>query len=341
MNFKKIKFGIDFQNAMESLQANGKSLVITSISMILFMAIVCCIVFFTVVKGAEEVMVPNVEGKELTTALQEMQVKELYPKIQLKYSNHPDEKGLVLEQDPPAGAIVKAGRRIQLVVSRGVVIDKVENYMNQKFDDVKVHLQTLFTSSARPLIVLQDPPLYVYNTAEAGTVLEQNPPADTTITDPIKLELVVSKGPEYEKTKVPSLTGLSLNDTLLQLSRSKVIFDITSRPPENEEKPGTVVAQVPEGGSVVDVYTRATAIIAFPESNSNDLINGIFTETLPNYPYALQLQLDVQTPEGERYNLVSLNHPGGLLTVPYSVPQNSILILSIENSRDVLRKTVQ
>ncbi|NLM01157.1 MAG: PASTA domain-containing protein [Treponema sp.] len=340
MNFNKFKFGIDFTDTFESLQKSGKAYIITAILMVVIMAVTCGIVFFAVVKGSEEVLVPNVVGKELTKALEELQVKELYPKIQLRYSNNPDEKGLILDQNPPAGTIIKASRRVNLIVSRGVIIDKVEDYTNQKFDDVKVHLQTLFTGT-RAMITLQDPPFYVSNIAEAGTILEQNPPADTIIIDPIKLELVVSKGPEFEKTKVPPLTGLSVNDTLLQISRSKVIFDFTTKIADITELPGTIVSQEKEAGSWADVNGRVNAVLAIPEKQTGDMVYGIFSETLPKYPYALQLQLDVQTYDGERYNLVTLNHPGGNLTIPYYLQKNSILILSIENSRDVMRKTIQ
>lgn len=340
MNFKKFKFGIDFGNTLESLQASGKAYIFTAIIMVFIMAVTCCIVFFAIVKGAEEVLVPSVEGKELTEALEAMQVKELYPKIQLRYSNHPSDKGFVLEQDPPAGTIVKAGRRIELVVSRGVILDKVEDYTNQKFDDVKVHLQTLFTGT-KPMILLKDPPMYVSNVAEPGTILEQNPPADTILTDPIELELVVSKGPEFEKTKVPALTGLSINDTLLQLARSKVVFEFTTKIAEATEVPGTVVSQDKEAGTWADMYSRVNAVVAVPQKVEKDMVYGIYTENLPNYPYPLQLQLDVQTFDGERYNLVTLNHPGGKLTIPYYLQKKSVLILSIEDSRDVMRKTVQ
>ena len=89
-------------------------------------------------------MVPDVTGKDLTDALQEMQAKELYPKIRLRYSKSPEEKGSVLEQSPSGGTIVKAGERINLTVSQGVVLDRVENYVGMKIDDVRAQLQTLF-----------------------------------------------------------------------------------------------------------------------------------------------------------------------------------------------------
>ena len=132
---KLSNFRMDFHDFLESLQSNGKTLITMAITLILIMGIITMAVFFLAVKGQEEVMVPNVTGKELASALIDMQVKELYPKIQLRYSNSIDEKGKILEQNPPAGSIVKAGRRINLVVSRGVVIDRVRNYVGQKVDD--------------------------------------------------------------------------------------------------------------------------------------------------------------------------------------------------------------
>lgn len=330
----------DFQDFLESLQSNGKSLLILSIGLIVLMGIITVGVFFLSVKGSEEVMVPDVVGKEFTTACLDMEVKELYPRIQLRYSNSPDEKGRVLEQSPKPGTIVKAGRRIDLVVSRGVVIDRVENFVGQKLDDVKMHLQSLFTSSVKALIVLDEPVMYEYNTAEAGTIIAQEPPADTNISEPIKLKLVVSRGPEHEKAKVPNLIGLSVNDTLLQMTRSKVVFEFTSRPVEKGEKVGTVVSQLPNDGSWVDTYSRVSAVLAYPENSTDEEVYGIFTEELPEYAYALQIKLEAITPEDERYQIASIMHPGGLLTIPYVVPRNSILVLSIYD-KEAIRRTVQ
>ena len=58
----------DFQDFLESLQSNGKSLLILSIGLIVLMGIITVGVFFLSVKGSEEVMVPDVVGKEFTTA---------------------------------------------------------------------------------------------------------------------------------------------------------------------------------------------------------------------------------------------------------------------------------
>ena len=163
---------VSFTNAMERLQSNGKSLVVLILSAVVVMFIACLAVFFAFVKGPEQVMVPDLEGKVWSEAMLEMQAKELYPKIQLRYTDSPEDEGKILNQNPIAGAIVKAGTRVTLTISRGVIIDHVENYVGMKLDDVRLKLQTMFTGSTRPLIVLANP-VYKPNEADAGTILEQ------------------------------------------------------------------------------------------------------------------------------------------------------------------------
>lgn len=339
---KLSNFRMDFHDFMESLQSSGKTLIVMAVSLVIMMGIICMAVFFLAVKGQEEVMVPNVTGKELASALIEMQVKELYPKIQLRYSNSIDEKGKILEQNPPAGSIVKAGRRINLVVSRGVVIDRVRNYVGQKIDDIKIDLQSLFTGSSRALIVLDENYTYEYNEAEEGTILWQDPSPETDIVDPVVLKVGVSKGPEHDKIKVPVLTGLTLNDMLLQMNRTKVIYEFTFREPAGTEIPGTIVSQTPVENTFVNAYSRVSAVFAFTpdEAEENPTVYGIFTETLPEYPYPIELKLEALTQDGDRFTLVSFNHIGGQLTIPYVVERGTELILSILN-KEAVRYMVQ
>ncbi len=323
---------VSFSSGFETLQSNGKALVITSISAILLMFSICIAVFFIAVKGPEEVLVPNVIGKPLAEGLLEMQVKELFPKIQLRYSNTPGDEGLILEQNPPAGAIVKASRYINLVVSRGVVVDQVEDYTGTKIDDLKIKLQTLFSGSTKPLIIL-DEPLYKADLAEAGTILEQDPPAGTHISEPVTVKLVVSRGPAYEKTRVPNLLGMSVNDVLTQMSRSKIIFDFDvvfeSTIGDGAEKTGIIINQA-ETEEFITNYGRVNATFRFPTKPVNGNVYNLFATNLPSYPYPLSMSLEATSPEGEKYTLVSFSHSGGSLTIPYSLPAGTILVLYVE-----------
>lgn len=342
-DFKKIfsKFGFTFQNESAEGQITGRSVFMICLVAILFMMAITVIVFFAAVKGSEEVLVPNVTGLSLEEGLLEMQVRELYPKIQLRYSDLPGDEGMILEQNPIAGTIVKASRRIDLVVSRGVVVNQIEDYTGMKIEDLRIKLQTLFSGS-RTLITIGDP-LYRADESEAGTILSQNPPPGTQISQPVELELVVSRGPSYEQTRVPNLVGLSVTEILAQMSRSKIAFDFTSRVATDEElstgKAGTIVSQ-DTSKEFVPNFARVTAEFALPSKPVNDNIYGIFTTNLPAYPYALNMQVKVIYPDGQEGTLTSFAHPGGKLTVPYALPKNSQLILMVEN-RETAKTTVQ
>ncbi|MDE7383525.1 MAG: PASTA domain-containing protein, partial [Treponemataceae bacterium] len=223
----KKTWSISAKSLLVKLQESGKVLGLLVLLAIIVMVFACFAIFALNVKGPEEVMVPEVRGKELAQALIEMQTKELYPKITLRYSDMPGDEGTILDQDPASGTIVKGYSRVSLVVSRGVVVDHIENYVGMNFDSLKMHLQTLFAGSVRPLIVLANP-IYKADISEAGTILEQNPPAGTEISDPVTVKLVVSRGPNFDNTRVPHLVGLSLDEMISLASRSKLIFDFTS-----------------------------------------------------------------------------------------------------------------
>lgn len=331
---------INFHRFMESLQINWKSLLLTSLLTIFIMGIAVVAVFFAVVQSEEQVMVPNVTGKQLEDALLELQAKELYPKIQLRYSNSIDEKGSILEQDPPFGTIVNAGKRINLVISRGIVVDSVGNYIGQKIDDVRISLATLFSGYAVPLITLPDNPIYQSDESEPGTILEQDPPPETAITSPVTMSLVVSSGPGNETAKLPWLVGKSIDETLLLMSRTKLVFDFGTRALKDGEKPGTVVAQKNFTDEPLPVYSRSEVTIAMPDEPIDDEVYGIFSTKLAKYPYALKVQIDIIPQEGDSYTLLSFKHPGGNLTVPYKVPRFSVLVLSVQD-KEISRTMIQ
>ncbi len=338
-NFNIKNCRVDFEESMEKLQYNGKALFLTVLFALVFMFLVCLTVFFMTVKGAEKVLVPNVEGKELTSALIEMQQKELYPKIQLRYTDNPEDAGKILNQSPDAGAIVKAGTRVSLTVSRGVIIDHVENYVGLNYDDVKIKLQTLFSGSGKQLILLASP-VYKADQSEAGTILEQDPPEGTSISDPVTVQLIVSRGPAYDSTKVPDLTEKSISDVLAEMANTKLVFDFTSHAAAANEIPGTVTSIQKFSSEFVNNYTHVIVDLALPTKASGDTRYGIFTREVAKYPYAVTMTLKAVPEEGQPYTLVTIDHTGGKVTIPYAVQKGTELIFSVAG-KEVARETVR
>ena len=335
--FNRFDFDFDLDSIETYVSARLRAFLAAAVALLVFVTLVAVTVFFLAVRGAEQTLVPDIKGKELTAALLELQVKELYPRIQLRYSESSAEKGTVLEQDPAPGAIVKAGRRIKLVVSRGIVVDRIEDFVGQNLDDVKMHIQTLFSTSSRPLLSVREPPAYRFSSEAAGTILEQKPEAGVEVSGPMKLDFVVSRGPENAMVKVPDLIGLPVADALERIRQSGIFFSIQVRSAQGNEVGDTVVSQLPAGEEVVAANTRVALVVSAPTKLEEGELFGLFSRTLPDYPYPLSVKLEALLPSNERRRIFASDFPGGDFSVPFRLPEGSTLILSVLN-REILRE---
>ncbi|HON89346.1 MAG TPA: PASTA domain-containing protein [Spirochaetia bacterium] len=315
-----------------------RTIILLLITAIVIMVITGIAVFSLTLRGEEQVLVPNVEGMELTQALLKLQEKELYPRITLRTSDKIETKGQILEQNPRPGTVVKAGRRIALVVNKGAVVDKVDNYVGKTVDEVKILLQSQFGAS-RQLIVIKDPLVYDYSKSPSGTILAQTPAPGTPVTGLTELQLVVSKGPEQEKIKTPNLIGLDISGLYRVLAESGINFKVVMRSAEGKEKQGYIVSQNPQPGTLIDP-TEQVQIVCTNTQTTSGMIGGLFTTELPEYPYPLSLKLVAELPSGQKQTLLETKHPGKEFSLPYFLPENTVLVLSVLD-RVILRKEIK
>lgn len=288
---------------------------------------VALIAFFAVLKGPEKVMVPDVRSMDLADALVKLQERELYPRLSLRFTDNPSDKNTILEQSPEPGSIVKAGRRIKLTVSKGAVLDKIENYVGKDLEAVKLQLQTLFAAS-RPLVTVREPPTYRFDDSAAGTILEQKPLPGEQISGPTVLELVVSKGPESVKDIVPDFTDQSIPGAIALAEKSVFTIDFSMRQAKAGEGQGKVVEQQPKAGTEAKVTERVKVAIAAPAPVAG-MVNGIYVYNLEVFPYPVPVKLEAIKPAGQRVLITSLKHPGGNFSVPFSLPAGSTFVLSV------------
>jgi len=337
-DLRYFKFNAD---SMEKFAANHLKLFISIMAvLVVLVGLIAVSIFFVAVRGAEQTLVPEVRGKELTEALLELQVKELYPRIQIRYSQSSRDRGHILEQDPRAGTIVKAGRQIRLVVSQGVMINRVENYIGRNIDDVRMDLQVVVASSGSPLLTLKEPLIYDFSLEAPGTILRQKPEPGTDISGPMNLEFVVSCGPEHVSVTVPQLLDLSLSSALEQIGRMGIVFEFGVREIREGEKGEMVVYQSPSAGTSVTSNAVIDLVVNTPAQLKEGEVFKLFTYTMPMNPYPLPVRLEALLPSGERIRLISVDYPGGKFTVPYRLPIGSTLFLSMMN-REIYRETVQ
>lgn len=323
----------------DDISGNGKTIVITSLVMLIVFVAVSTLVFFISLKSAEQVMVPNVVGKDLPEALLDLQARELYPRIQLRYSQKADEKGLILEQDPSPGSIVKGGKRIELVVSQGTVIDTVQNYIGENIEDVQNRIRELFTSGSRQYIQIKQPYLTQYSDEPAGTILEQEPAAGTPISNNMELTFVVSKGTQAETTEIPDMVNADLKKIYRIMQNASITFSFTSASGNETGATGiTVQQQSAAAQSAVPVFSPVALTVSIPKL-ANGMVSGILKTILAEFPYPFSVSLYATYPNGDKELLISFRHPGGACSIPYTVPDGTKLVLEVLN-KEVYTETV-
>ncbi|MDR2746961.1 MAG: PASTA domain-containing protein, partial [Treponema sp.] len=267
---------------------HARIVVLMALGVVAFVAVVALLVFFIALRGAEQALVPDLRNKDLLEALQELQVKELYPRIQTRYSESVSDRGLILDQDPMPGTIVKAGRRIKLVVSRGMVINSIEDYRGRNVEEVRMDLQALFASASMPLLVIKEPFMYEYSSEDAGTILQQKPEPGEPVSGPVMLEFVVSRGPAHTMTAVPNLWGLSPREALDKLGEAGLGFSFSLREARESESYGTVVFQEPAKDTMLESGRSVTMLVTSPAGPlENGEVFALFSYTMPENAYPL------------------------------------------------------
>lgn len=323
-----------FGDITDGISRNGKIIVITSLVMIIVFIVVSTFVFFISLEGAEQVLVPNVVGKDLADALLDLQARELYPRIQLRYSKNPDEKGRILEQDPGAGAVVKGGKRIELVVSQGVAVDVVQNYSGQYIDEVQNSIQALNASGSvggSPHLKIKLPYLTKYSEKAPGTILEQDPPAGTPITRTMEITFVVSKGKEVETTEVPDMLHANLKKIYELMQHAELTFSFipsTRAASSAAQDHIEVEAQSLAAQSTVPTGSSVVLTLSIPQA-AQGMTFGILNASLTEFPYPLVVSLYAVHADGGKILVTSFKHRGGECSVPYAVAEGSQLVLEV------------
>ena len=294
--------------------------------------------FFLAVRGAERTVVPEIVDEELTDALVILQERELYPRLQVKYTGNPADKGMVIDQDPEPGLYVKAGRRITVTVSRGAIVDNVEDYVGKTLSEVRGRLASLF-STFQPLLVVREPITYVYDESEAGTVLSQFPPSGTPLGEPRELILIVSRGELDRPIRLIDWTDFNADNAMRSLARIPLPFVFVEDGVEPTGFTARVTSQSPAPESEVGPDQRVTLRFSRPESWPEDSRYGLFDFTLPEYPVPVALDVIIREPGSDDRTLFSMPHPGGRISFPYVVPIGTSIIVMV-NGEETLRQDV-
>ncbi len=292
--------------------------------------------FFISVRGEEETQVPAIIGENLLEAMEQLQEKGLVARVEGRFSSEVP-IWRVMVQTPEAGSLVKAGRPVTLVVSRGRAIPTVGDYLGRDIDEVRLELQTQSATGESPIRIREDGPR-ISDPRRAGTILGQSPDPGTEVAQELTILVTVSRGPKGDLVEVPHFVGTTYHDALATLAERNQAFVFTVRPSGDEDRPGTVVFQSPAGGSEVPHSTVLQVGITRPELESAEEVFGLFEHQVEQYPILVELALTAEVPDQpEPVLLLATRYQGGPIAVPFVTRGDAQLVLTVLG-QEVARK---
>lgn len=207
---------------------------------------------FNLVVHRGAVATPDVAGVPLREAADRLQDLGLRVRND-PTTSQPDPripKGAVIEQRPPAGARVKRGGLIDLIISTGPESATVPDVVGTEVQAALVSLVAAGLEAGATLRVASiDLP--------AGRVVETIPPAGAAASRGAAISLVVSEGARAETWVMPALISLPYDRARAALERGGFRFGRVTFEAYEGIAPGTILRQFPLAGHPV---SRSDAI---------------------------------------------------------------------------------
>jgi beta-lactam-binding protein with PASTA domain len=257
-------------------------------------------VFNEAVAGGEYVTVPDIGGREIQEA-KNIVLREGLDMGSWNYTQADDyPENHVIHQNPAAGNVVRAGRKVYATV-------------NQRKKETEVTPNVIGETVERADQILRDNKLRassmiarIANTAQEGTIVGQDPGAGTPVAPDTEVRLLVSDGMGAKAPKMfmPDLLGLSPEEARQELAPLNVNaqpFEVSGATPPFDE----VFDQIPAAGTLLKPQDRVIyRYRTNPESKTTEKPPGTWREVTVEYvipPFWMEreVQIDVVYTDGK------------------------------------------
>lgn len=213
--------------------------------------------------GEDTVVLPDVSQQPVAQARAELEALDLQVATRTEVDDQVEE-GLVIRTDPEAGAEVRQGATVTLIVSGG------------RGDGVVPDVEGLDVTTATRQIAAAGFEVDVEERAdpevEPDIVISQSPAGDEEAELGSTVTLVVSTGPDA--VEVPNLTGLTEGEAAAALEDAGLrLGSVTTE--ESEDTPGTVIGQSPGRGESVEPESSVSIVLAIEPEPDTILVPSV------------------------------------------------------------------
>ena len=230
----------------------------------------------------EDVELPNFVGEAFETA-QEQYGEQFVLVVENTEYNESYEKGVIFDQDPKPGRMVKENATVTVKVSRGpktVVIPDFTGY------DVVTVSSNLINLGLIPVEVQEFNPSITEN-----AVIRTSPISGTEVNVGTEVTLYVSMGDEKKTTQVPDVTNISLTDAKRLLEKHKLQAGYLTYVRDETPK-DTVLEQTVKAGTEVDQGTEVGLTVSSGDEGTTRISISVPLPTNMTEPCELKAYLD-------------------------------------------------
>jgi serine/threonine-protein kinase len=198
--------------------------------------------------GLPKVNVPGVVGDQATDAVAALTERGL--KARIHHVNSDKETGTVTGQDPAAGERVLKGTGVRINVSDGPKPIAIPPVVGVPYEQAAAQLQGAGFAVARRDVDSNDP---------KGTVVQQDPAANSLDSKGATVTLYVSKGPT--QSAVPDVSSFSRTDAIATLRNSGFKVVVEESDVQDPSLDGVVLFQAPQAGSSAEPGATVTITV--------------------------------------------------------------------------------
>jgi beta-lactam-binding protein with PASTA domain len=287
------------------------------------------VVFSIVRKGPPEVTVPKITGEELIEGLIILQKKRLRAVIDPRYFSE-YAKNIIVEQVPNAGSVVREGKDIKLIVSKGPIISIVEDYTGKTLSYVQNRLQEIFSFQGKTIKIGNV--TYVTSDQTQGTIIGQYPPPNTPITNVENVDLMISKGQELQAFYLDNYTGQNVNEIMQLLALRGVLVHIETEEVVDPSQNGLVISQDPSEGTLLKRNDTVTFRVGYlpSEREKDKLYARVLNFDVPPDIELANIRIVVKDRITEREIYNAENAGGDNISVPFKSYSNTTVYIYID-----------
>jgi serine/threonine-protein kinase len=202
-------------------------------------------------------------------------------------------KDVVSNQQPAAGARVREGRQISLVVSTGVVIFPMPDVRFETLRNAGVDLNRLKLELDKTSYIVDD-------NVPRDHIVGQDPAPLASVRQGTKVSLTLSKGPPGG-VKVPNYTGMSIDEARSAAQHDRVHLGQIVWTPFGTSGPsrGVIVRQSPNAGATIDPFEEVSLQVSAGPGEYGYLIRQVHASaTVPPRDDAAHVRIEIRDDTG-------------------------------------------